>query len=1070
MPELKQRKQKEGKATGSRNDDSVSRRCRRRILLGQAPCALSKCFASTETRRHDVGQATSAQSSPSRSAALALVQNNGSLVLGQEIPGAGRRRALFTDARRRSARKCSRLGVVSQADRGALDPAALKVPLGLRRPRGLPGATDKTCLGRESSRALGHRHVSRTTAATWSGNCSFHAKPDQASAQHDPRGEVVETLHEPGGAGLRLGANETRSQRVSVRVNLSRTFGGAEPAGLGTEEEGSAGAGAATLWGSGGSELEDYEVAPGCLLANLRSKGVTAADTGKRTLLPDSAAHKTEKAPATRSRIRGCAVEGSDSCDIAKESEILAKPSSFHGEGAEKDAERHKSLSDRRRSAVRPHEARESTETAWLWGPEKPGLESVANTPQRVWSHASRQFTVHEASGARGTFKEGAGQPAAGNDALRVLGLQAPGILRSNCAGDISNDCCAAARPLMLQLQHPMLDAATNFLHRVTFKEREILAIDKPPLGEGHFSHDDNAARKLSSQQTKKAAHATLWAADEESSRKQAFGTAAIDETVELVSGRLKGSGTCARASLLSERRQKQRAWGIDEAQVSIAQNGRWAGVNIEVSSMRERRGAPLRLQENLLLRSGAAVDLAKFNPHKAEMLRRRKRSGKLPIRGGSSRERKYDATNSRPILLRLRRATLSAGLLACKSRVPTHVAACRGPSILPLCNGKDTPTDQGFLSMMHPDGATGMSDRTWLPSLPAVKDPWSLHSAFLRHAKDTESDHFEDLRENGSAMLASPGRLLTWKPAVGPAFCLFEAKLHHQRVRQRTRIHAGNGKDTPAVQGIATMMRALPSVMPQLKQRKQKERKATGSTKGDSVSRRCHRQILLGQGPCALAKCFVSTETRRHDVGRLAALALKGPLHGLRQPAALKVFFGRGAILVQPTRRYLHARAGTATEDPVAARSDKVCGSCTALGAAVRKRSAEHIEAPLLPDSAAHKTEKAAATCFKQLQVLLNPAPRSSMVLAALLSSSTRCSTHRRRRSRIRGRAVEGSDSCDIAKESEILAKPSSFHGEGAEKDAERHKQFLGSPKHRNTLVLKPCTGVLTAAQSSAG
>ena len=29
----------------------------------------------------------------------------------------------------------------------------------------------------------------------------------------------------------------------------------------------------------------------------------------------------------------------------------------------------------------------------------------------------------------------GQGQPAAGNDALRVLGLQAPGILRSNCAG-----------------------------------------------------------------------------------------------------------------------------------------------------------------------------------------------------------------------------------------------------------------------------------------------------------------------------------------------------------------------------------------------------------------------------------------------------------------------------------------------------------------------------------------------------------------------------------------------------------------------------------------------------------
>ncbi|OLQ13920.1 hypothetical protein AK812_SmicGene1957 [Symbiodinium microadriaticum] len=83
------------------------------------------------------------------------------------------------------------------------------------------------------------------------------------------------------------------------------------------------------------------EVAPGCLLANLRSKGVTAADTGKRTLLPDSAAHKTEKAPATRSRIRGRGVEGSDSCDVAKESEVLAKPSSFHGEGAAKD-ERHK--------------------------------------------------------------------------------------------------------------------------------------------------------------------------------------------------------------------------------------------------------------------------------------------------------------------------------------------------------------------------------------------------------------------------------------------------------------------------------------------------------------------------------------------------------------------------------------------------------------------------------------------------------------------------------------------------------------------------------------------------------
>ena len=65
------------------------------------------------------------------------------------------------------------------------------------------------------------------------------------------------------------------------------------------------------------------------------------------------------------------------------------------------------------------------------------------------------------------------------------------------------------------------------------------------------------------------------------------------------------------------------------------------------------------------------------------------------------------------------------------------------------------------------------------------------------------------------------------WKPAVGPAFCLFDAKLHHQHVRQRTRI---NGKDTPAVQGLPTMMRPVPIVMPELKKRKQKLGKATGS------------------------------------------------------------------------------------------------------------------------------------------------------------------------------------------------------------------------------------------------
>ena len=51
-----------GKATGSRNH-----KC---ILLGQGPCALTKCFASTETRRHDVGQAASAQLSPRESGLL----------------------------------------------------------------------------------------------------------------------------------------------------------------------------------------------------------------------------------------------------------------------------------------------------------------------------------------------------------------------------------------------------------------------------------------------------------------------------------------------------------------------------------------------------------------------------------------------------------------------------------------------------------------------------------------------------------------------------------------------------------------------------------------------------------------------------------------------------------------------------------------------------------------------------------------------------------------------------------------------------------------------------------------
>ena len=130
---------------------------------------------------------------------------------------------------------------------------------------------------------------------------------------------------------------------------------------------------------------------------------------------------------------------------------------------------------------------------------------------------------------------------------------------------------------------------------------------------------------------------------------------------------------------------------------------------------------------------------------------------------------------------------------------------------------------------------------------------------------------------------LASAGRLLTWQPAVGPAFCLFEAKMHHQHVRQRTRIQEGNGKDTPTVQGLPTMVRAVPIIMPELKQQKQKLGKATGSRNDDSVSRRCHRCILLGQGPCALAKCFASTETRRHDVGRAASAQSSPSRSGLR-------------------------------------------------------------------------------------------------------------------------------------------------------------------------------------------
>ena len=64
-------------------------------------------------------------------------------------------------------------------------------------------------------------------------------------------------------------------------------------------------------------------------------------------------------------------------------------------------------------------------------------------------------------------------------------------------------------------------------------------------------------------------------------------------------------------------------------------------------------------------------------------------------------------------------------------------------------------------------------------------------------------------------------------------------------------------------------MMPLLRSGMPELTQQKQKEGKATCSRKGDSISRRCCRGILLGQGPFELVTSFASRETRRHDVGR---------------------------------------------------------------------------------------------------------------------------------------------------------------------------------------------------------
>ena len=95
-------------------------------------------------------------------------------------------------------------------------------------------------------------------------------------------------------------------------------------------------------------------------------------------------------------------------------------------------------------------------------------------------------------------------------------------------------------------------------------------------------------------------------------------------------------------------------------------------------------------------------------------------------------------------------------------------------------------------------------------------------------------------------------------------------------------RIHCGNGKDTRAGQGFPSMMPLLRSGMPELTQQKQKEGKATCSRKGDSISRRCCRGILLGQGPCELVTSFASRETRRHDVGRAASAQSRPRRSGL--------------------------------------------------------------------------------------------------------------------------------------------------------------------------------------------
>eukprot|EP00439_Symbiodinium_sp_Y106_P074361 s1230_g14.t1 len=147
---------------------------------------------------------------------------------------------------------------------------------------------------------------------------------------------------------------------------------------------------------------------------------------------------------------------------------------------------------------------------------------------------------------------------------------------------------------------------------------------------------------------------------------------------------------------------------------------------------------------------------------------------------------------------------------------------------------------------------------------------------------------------------------------------------MHHQHVRQRTKIHSDIGKDTLADPGFAGMMRPVPIDMPELKQRKQEKGNVTGSRKADGVSRNCHGRILLGQGPCALAKSFASMETRRHDVGRAASAQSRPCWSGLVQSNPDRTLLGREILGWQrkgPLHRCQTGQQQKPTRSPVCSR-----------------------------------------------------------------------------------------------------------------------------------------------------